>query len=314
MGSTKDMHILKEATDTETGLAVFEFTDKYSVFDYGKMPDMIEGKGAALCAMSVYNFRELEKLGLKTYLIESPKLNELKFHLFQKQAKQNAMIPLEIIFRDVLGEESSVFKRLQRGETTYPDLGLDHEPQPGEKLARPIIDYSTKYETTDRYFRNKTEVMEYAGLSNEQMEKLERQALIINEFLRKRAGELGWIHIDGKVEAARNVQGEVIWVDSLGTLDEDRFEFKGLRLSKQILRDYYRKTSWRKELEKAQEQGIPKEQWPVPKRLPKELVEFVSNMYKAAANAWTNRKIFDVKDLNTLIDEDYKQLREKEVI
>ncbi len=38
---------------------VFEFTDDFSVFDWGKMPDAIPGKGAALLALAAHLFREL---------------------------------------------------------------------------------------------------------------------------------------------------------------------------------------------------------------------------------------------------------------
>jgi phosphoribosylamine--glycine ligase len=38
---------------------VFEFTDDFSVFDWGKMPDQIPGKGAALLGLAAHVFREL---------------------------------------------------------------------------------------------------------------------------------------------------------------------------------------------------------------------------------------------------------------
>ena len=56
---------MKEATAEEMGVGVFEFTDDYSVFDYGKMPDVIPNKGEALCRMAAYNFQQLKKLGIK---------------------------------------------------------------------------------------------------------------------------------------------------------------------------------------------------------------------------------------------------------
>jgi phosphoribosylaminoimidazole-succinocarboxamide synthase len=66
-------------------------------------------------------------------------------------ALKNCLIPLEIIYRNGLPEGSSVFKRLQQGKVTIKDLGLDHAPKPGETLAKPIFDVSTKLEETDRY-------------------------------------------------------------------------------------------------------------------------------------------------------------------
>ena len=49
------------------GTGRFLFSDRYSVFDWGEMPDHIEGKGAALCLMGAYCFEQLEKLGVKTH-------------------------------------------------------------------------------------------------------------------------------------------------------------------------------------------------------------------------------------------------------
>lgn len=45
MGSVKD---LMYCSGPAKGDWAFLFSDKYSVFDYGEMPDLIPGKGAAL--------------------------------------------------------------------------------------------------------------------------------------------------------------------------------------------------------------------------------------------------------------------------
>ena len=42
----------------------FQFTDDYSVFDWGKMPDQIANKGKALALMGAYLFEELQKKSL----------------------------------------------------------------------------------------------------------------------------------------------------------------------------------------------------------------------------------------------------------
>lgn len=39
MGSVKDLAVLKEPAGTETGTGRFIFSDRYSVFDWGEMPD-----------------------------------------------------------------------------------------------------------------------------------------------------------------------------------------------------------------------------------------------------------------------------------
>jgi phosphoribosylaminoimidazole-succinocarboxamide synthase len=224
------------------------------------------------------------------------------------------MVPLEIIFRDALPKGSSVFKRIEKGQTTWKDLGLDHDGAPGEKLAKPIIDFSTKFETFDRYFKNMQEVIQYAGLGAERIEELKEQALLINDYLREKSKKLGWGHLDGKVEAGIDPEGDIIWVDVFGTLDEDRFELAGFNLSKELLREYYKTTPWYSEFMKVKEQNAPEEEWPEPPKLPPELVEFVSDLYKSACNEWTGEKHFSVKPLKQLMNEDYEKLRKEGLI
>jgi len=54
MGSVKDLEIVKKPTKDEMGVGRFHFSDRYSVFDWGEMPDHIPSKGAALCLMGAY--------------------------------------------------------------------------------------------------------------------------------------------------------------------------------------------------------------------------------------------------------------------
>ncbi|MFO7833566.1 MAG: phosphoribosylaminoimidazolesuccinocarboxamide synthase, partial [Halohasta sp.] len=49
MTSVKEFRVDREPTATEFGAGRFVFTDAYSVFDWGQMPDAIPHKGASLC-------------------------------------------------------------------------------------------------------------------------------------------------------------------------------------------------------------------------------------------------------------------------
>ena len=315
MGSVKDLEIMEEPTEDEEGVGIFEFSDRYSVFDYGEMPDKIEGKGAALCLMGAYNFRKLEEQGIKTHLIELEKDNRMKVKVVnvitegEPEEFKNMMVPLEIIYRNYLGEGSSVFRRLDKGKIEPSDLGLDEYPEVNAKLDPPIIDFSTKYEKFDRYFKNLDEVKEHTGFEDDMIDLIKEKAVKVNEFINSRAKELGWKHLDGKVEMALDKDGELMLADVLGTLDEDRFEYNGVKLSKQMLRNYYRGGEWHEKIEEAKEKDLPKDEWPEPPRLPEDLITFVSDMYKAAANEWTGEKHFDVKSVDELIEEDYAELK-----
>src|SRR4030065_726795 len=185
MGSVKDLEMIQKPTRNAMGIGRFHFSDRYSVFDWGEMPDQIEGKGKALCLMGAYCFERLEELGVKTHyrglvgsdgnvvtfkeLRQPSNMMEVSLVNVYKPKTQaiagkltydygvyspklrNCLIPLEIIYRNGLPEGSSVFKRLEQGKTTLKDLGLDHYPKPGERFKKPLFDVSTKVGQTDRY-------------------------------------------------------------------------------------------------------------------------------------------------------------------
>jgi len=67
MTSVKEFRVDEPATADSLGRGRFVFTDAYSVFDWGQMPDAIPRKGASLCAMGAFNFELLEDEGIPTH-------------------------------------------------------------------------------------------------------------------------------------------------------------------------------------------------------------------------------------------------------
>jgi len=311
MGSVKDLIVKKPATENEMGEGIFTFTDDYSVFDYGKMPDKIPGKGEALCTMAAFNFRQLAECGIKSHFISQPAPNEMQVSLVRilypqkeeiKEDSRNYLIPLEIMFRNSLPEGSSVFKRLKSGQITPADLGLDEMPKAGIKLEQPFFDVSTKLEELTDSDMSWEEAREMSKITKEQIEELKEKAMKINSFLTKRAEEIGLEHADGKVEFGLNPDNELILVDVAGTLDENRFLWKGIHISKQVIRDYYKTIPWAEEVTKAKEKELDKKEWPAPPKLPNELVEIVSNMYKSVAEAWTGEKKWEAPSIEETME------------
>ncbi len=346
MGSVKDLQVIQKPTQTAMGTGRFLFSDRYSVFDWGEMPDYIEGKGAALCLMGAYCFEQLDKQGVKTHyrgLVNAAgkavKLAELKepssimevalVNVYKPQtsvtggkvvndysqytpALKNCLIPLEIIYRNGLPEGSSVFKRLTQGKITLQDLGLDHQPTPGETLAKPIFDVSTKLEETDRYI-TWTEAKKIAGLTDQELTDIKAVLLKADETINKAAANAGLKNEDGKIELAFNAQRQLMLVDVLGTLDECRFTFDGVHVSKEVARQFYKQTAWYKDLEKAKKnaeaQGV--QDWKSlcksqPPKLDANLKTVISQMYMAVANEMSGKKLFETPKLATVID-DYKE-------
>ena len=59
--------------------------------------------------------------------------------------------------------------------------------------------------------------------------------------------------------------GNFMIVDVVGTLDECRFTYDGMHVSKEIARQFYKKTSWYNDLEQAKKEAEAKgiEDWKV---------------------------------------------------
>lgn len=349
MGSVKDLEIVKKPVRNEIGIARFHFSDRYSVFDWGEMPDLIAGKGAALCVMSAYFFERLEEKGIKTHyrgLVKDGRLvttNTLKkpcnvmeidfvkvFHPtpYKDAGKleydysvftpnlTNFLIPLEIMYRNSLPEGSSVFKRLKQG-LKPEDLGLDHYPTPGERLKEPILDVSTKLEERDRYI-TWSEAQKIAGLTDGEAGETKAILLEANGLISRIASRANLTNEDGKVEFAFDPQRKLIVVDAIGTLDECRFTHQGLHVSKEIARQYYKKTRWYKDVEKARREADTKgiKDWKSlcksqPPHLDLALEKTICNVYKAAANEFTELGLFDVPSLVDIIEEYQTHLGEQ---
>ncbi len=331
MGSVKDLHVIREPGD-KPGIGRFVFSDRYSVFDYGEMPDLVEGKGASLCIMTAYFFELAEKEGMKTHYIglvneegKVVKLEELEnpartleVRLFRvikpertesgydysrvREAKNNYLIPLEVIYRNVLPEGSSVFRRLEKGLVTIEKLGLDHYPVPGERLEKPVVEVSTKLESEDRYI-DWEEAREISGMSEEEIEEMKRLTLEMDRLISRETEKAGIENLDGKFEFAFDENRELVFVDAVGTPDECRFSFEGVQISKELLRKYYRKTDWYKKVEELKGKDVNWREKAVPPPLPEDLLRVVSNMYKACCNEVVGRKFFDVGSLKEVVRE-----------
>jgi phosphoribosylaminoimidazole-succinocarboxamide synthase len=341
MGSVKDLEIIQKPTPNAMGVGRFHFSDRYSVFDWGEMPDHIDGKGEALCLMGAYCFEWLEEKGVETHYrglvnangqvvtfeeletptntmevdlvnIYKPKTRvahgkvEYDYRVFTPSLR-NCLIPLEIIYRNGLPEGSSVFKRLEQGKVTMVDLGLDHYPRPGERFSKPIFDVSTKLEESDRYV-TWDEAKRISGLTVQEVAAIKAILAKVNEAISHIASRAGLENEDGKIELAFNNERQLIVVDVVGTLDECRFTFDGVHVSKEVARQFYKKTEWYRDVEEAKKTAEAKgvKEWKAlcklqPPKLDAQLKAIISEMYRAAANELTSRKLFETPQLAAII-------------
>ena len=339
MTSVKEFRVDREPTDDELGRGRFVFTDDYSVFDWGPMPDTIPAKGRSLCTMGADNFDRLAAAGVPTHyrgvvrdgdadtiepraldaVEEAPRqmaidltvVPELphgddgyEYDAFHAAAGRHYLIPLEIVFRNEVPVGSSLRRRKEPA-----DVGLDRDSWPDEavSLPEPIVEFSTKFEEQDRYL-DAAEAAEIAGRAD--LDALRETARAVNEVITERAAETGFVHEDGKIECLW-ADGEIRVADVAGTFDENRFAYGGQELSKEVLRQFYKRydPEWVDAVTAAKaaadEAGVADwksfcEQSPDP--LPADVREAAGEMYAAGTNAYTGREWFDAPPVAEAVD------------
>ena len=325
MTSVKDFEVLTPPSHDGLGLGAFYFTDRYSIFDWGVMPDRLDMKGAVLCTMGAYTFERLEAAGIATHyrgigdpaspralaeadspprqmvidLTQTPALPQhdagFDYAAYHTAGGAHHLVPLEIVFRNAIPPASSV-----RGRLPPSACGLDRAEWPSGTvhLDAPLIEFSTKFEPQDRYLERE-EAAAVAGPA--ELSELETLARAVNTEVTAIATEAGFDHLDGKIECLY-AAGELRVADVAGTFDENRFRYDGVPVSKEVLRMHYREAApaWVGAIREAKRSGGPDWQAAVdvdPPRLPPELKTAVEQLYQAGADAYTATDHFGGVDL-----------------
>ena len=268
-GSVKNLYL-----DEDGEHLWFEYTDSFSVFDWGRMPDPIPGKGLALATLGEWFFNALEdpavwkRAGLaddptiapwlpirhhfverrenrlKVLRVKVPRIEPSRVggtlvydYGFAPAARQ--LIPLEVIFRFGVPAGSSLLER----KDWYPfDI---HE---GAEFPQPLIEFSTKLESKDRMLTYQEAAHVLKG-SAADLARVYGQTYAVACLLRSLFAERGLKLWDGKLEWAF-CDGEIVLVDSIGP-DELRVGEGETVFSKQFLRDFYLGGEWEQAVQKA---------------------------------------------------------------
>lgn len=307
--STKKLTVVEEPTTERAGVGIFEFTDDYSVFHYGSMPDLIPGKGEAICRMAVFNFELLAAAGIPTHFRRFLPPNRIEFDLLRVQnpdvepiapGSRNYLVPLQVIFRNSLPPGNSLRRRLAQGVISPADVGLDEIPPEGTDLAEPIVEFTTKLAEID-LFRTAAQARAMAGLDDAQFIELRSRALEVDAVITAHAAEVGLGHADGKVEFGVGGDGHLVLVDNAGTPDENRLTLDGFALGKQVLRDFYLARDLEAQVQRLAADGVPRERWPKPEPLPAGYLSPVADMYRSLCEAWTGERVWGAPPLDEVV-------------
>lgn len=313
-GSVKDIYKSKNEKHV-----IFSFSDRYSIFDWGEMPDLIEDKGKALSLMGAFFF---EMLGNPQSWSNWNKPNDLseKQNVILKKFCENGInhhyikmsdeidYGLEVLKIDVpnVGNSAPYNYDLYKKEVVGTLVPLEvvfrfgvpvgsslvnrrENTKIGDLFETPLIEFSSKLEAVDRYM-TKNEAMAISGLTENEMVNLIDMTTLISFRLKDFFLEYNIELWDGKFEFAFGKNRELLLVDSIGP-DELRLIFDGESLSKEYLRQYYSNSSWKKTLKETQDKNIENIKDHVlnnlkdaPLNLNQEYKQSFSELYKSLTN------------------------------
>lgn len=173
------------------------------------------------------------------------------------------LVPLEIVFRFGMPAGSSLKERLEKNPDYARQIGLKTQPKEGDWLERPVIEFFTKLEPKDRLLSTQ-EAAHISGLNSFEFEYLTEMSFQAALALYVLFSEKGIELWDGKFEmiidygahkeaesTGTSTGGILLLADSVGP-DELRLIYKGVHLSKEMIRRIYRGSPWEESLKKAQ--------------------------------------------------------------
>src|SRR5213596_408804 len=291
---------VKEVYEVSEGELKFVFTDQISVIDK-VIPTLIPYKGETLCRTSAHWFTVVQALGVRTHFLKVMDGNRMRVRRVQvipdydriTPSTRSFLIPLEVIARYYVA--GSFHDRIQAGKIQPESVGFPrgHAPKYGEPLPRPFVEVTTKLEKVDREL-TEDEALKISKLSRAEYNDLVDAVLKIDARLNEDVERRGLIHVDGKKEFAMDGERRLMLVDTFGTADEDRFwdvqEYergKQVELSKEFVRQYYRKIGYHQALMDARAAGKPEPDIPP---LPDDVTKQMSDLYVSLFERLTGEK------------------------
>ena len=289
--------VVYEVSDTELE---FLFTDQISVFDK-VIPSLVPDKGETLCRTSAHWLQMAEDLGVKTHfhrVVDGNRMRVRRVQVITDYAKlgpqtRNYLLPVEIIARYYVA--GSLYDRIREGRISPEALGFPkgRVPKYGDLFPEPFLETTTKLEKVDREIKAE-EAIKISGLTKAEYDDLLETVLRIDERLNDEVRKRGLIHVDGKKEFAMDGDRNLMLVDTFGTADEDRFwdlagyergEF--IELSKEFVRQYYRKTGYHERLMEARKAGQSEPDIPP---LPDNVLKDVGDLYVSLFERLTGQR------------------------
>jgi phosphoribosylaminoimidazole-succinocarboxamide synthase len=271
---------VKNIFQLENGNLLMEFSDRVSAFDI-RFDQNIPNKGKVLCKFANFWF---SKLNVPSHFIGMKRENAM-------EVKRLSMIPYEFIVRGYY--YGSMLERYTSEKDFKSLFGSNSVLMKGAKLPYPIFEITTKSEEHDvPVERNK--VLDSGNLEGGTLKEIENISLAIYDTMGSFARQSGFIIADVKLEFGFDEYLELTLADSIGP-DESRIwlekdyqpgQTQG-SYDKQLLRDWLIEIGFKQEMLRL----ASKNESPTPPKIPKSLINRMSNRYIYVYEKITGEKI-----------------------
>lgn len=255
---------------------LFKFKDSFSVFDRGRCPQLIPGKGVAVCSAAVQSFKIARAIGIPTGFIERVSDDTIRVQrvdVIDNRAltieDTNCLVPAEWIARYRVA--GSLLRAFRSGKKLPTDFGfLSNEvPVEGTPLPWPVEQFTTKWEDIDREITTE-EAIALCGLTPDDVDQFWALMLRLDGAISLAFAQAGFGYWDGKMEMALfGPYRQKGVADVFATQDESRpvlladfADGKVTHYGKEFMRQHLIEIGYYEELCKAREAGQPEPPYP----------------------------------------------------
>ncbi|MFA6919355.1 MAG: phosphoribosylaminoimidazolesuccinocarboxamide synthase [Patescibacteria group bacterium] len=283
-GSSKNLRHCDEKT------MLFEFTDGFSAFDVGRCPQLISGKGAAVCSAAVKSFLIAASVGVKTHFIEQVADNMIRVMRVNVITDRpigtdetDFLFGRELIRRYYVA--GGLLRDMKAGKAKPMDYGFESNDVPAEGTMLPwaVSEVTTKWEKEDRKVFG-DEICAGTGFTPLDLQHHWDGIGRIDGAMALAWYQAGFGLWDGKYEVGLvGPSRQPIILDVFGTQDENRpvsldelAQGQVVHYGKEYLRQYLIQLGYYDEVKTARAQGFADPSYPT---IPKWAIDEASYRY-----------------------------------
>jgi len=189
-------------------------TDRHSSFD--RNIAHVPFKGQVLTQTSFYNFKQTEDI-VPNHIIAMPDPNVIV-------GKKCTVAPVEVVVRGFITgvTGTALWTRYADGQREFGDFQLPDGMKKNQRLEKPLITPTTKFEEHDRNLTTE-EIIDEKMLTVEQWNEIQDIALKLFERGQELAAAKGLILVDTKYEFGYDEDGVLTLIDEIHTQDSSRY-------------------------------------------------------------------------------------------